>query len=110
MRWRGVRDDEASVCTKQLGRVGEVGCEKNVYRADESVHEALVAVSRRRRGVEVGVQIREGGGGKSRGGELKRSIERKELEELEGVDKVDKKIRTAGDKKQRLELEGERRE
>ncbi|KAG5518396.1 hypothetical protein PMAC_001881 [Pneumocystis sp. 'macacae'] len=39
MRWRGVRDDEASVCTKQLGRVGEVGCEKNVYRGDESVHQ-----------------------------------------------------------------------
>ncbi|KAG5513449.1 hypothetical protein PMAC_001513 [Pneumocystis sp. 'macacae'] len=38
-RIEGVRDDEASVCTKQLGRVGEVGCEKNVYRGDESVHQ-----------------------------------------------------------------------
>ncbi|KAG5518008.1 hypothetical protein PMAC_000463 [Pneumocystis sp. 'macacae'] len=50
MRWRGVRDDEASVCTKQ-----GVGCEKNVYGANK-----LVAVRREGRG----------GGERGRGGEV----------------------------------------
>ncbi|KAG5519979.1 hypothetical protein PMAC_000256 [Pneumocystis sp. 'macacae'] len=36
---------------------GEVGCEKSVYRGDESVHQAVSG----RRGGEVGVQIRGGG-------------------------------------------------
>ncbi|KAG5519045.1 hypothetical protein PMAC_002577 [Pneumocystis sp. 'macacae'] len=50
------------VCTKQ-SKEGEVGCEKNVYGADEvGVHEALVAVSRREgRGV-VWVYISKRGG------------------------------------------------
>ncbi|KAG5513115.1 hypothetical protein PMAC_003411 [Pneumocystis sp. 'macacae'] len=61
MRWRGVRDDEASVCTKhneegvyevRLGRLGEVGCEKNVYRGDE-----------RRGGMGVGEGYKVRGGG-----------------------------------------------
>ncbi|KAG5518013.1 hypothetical protein PMAC_003197 [Pneumocystis sp. 'macacae'] len=43
-RWRGVRGDER-------GRVGEVGCEKNVHGVDESVHRR-----RRRRGVGEGLQ------------------------------------------------------
>ncbi|KAG5518820.1 hypothetical protein PMAC_002350, partial [Pneumocystis sp. 'macacae'] len=62
-RWRGVRDDEVSVCTKQLGRVGEVGCEKNVYRTDE------VVCTKQRGGTRCTIR-REGGGevsGRQRG-------------------------------------------
>ncbi|KAG5519980.1 hypothetical protein PMAC_000257 [Pneumocystis sp. 'macacae'] len=88
------------VCTKQRdecvhqaeqGKEGEVGCEKNVYGADEvGVHEALVAVSRR---WEVG-EVRERG---TSGGT--------KLEELEGVDKVDKKTGTIRNKEEMQKLD-----
>ncbi|KAG5519727.1 hypothetical protein PMAC_001884 [Pneumocystis sp. 'macacae'] len=51
---RCARGSEISVCTKQQGGMGEVGCEKSVYRGNKMVcTKHLVAVSRRRGGTKI---------------------------------------------------------
>ncbi|KAG5518218.1 hypothetical protein PMAC_003014 [Pneumocystis sp. 'macacae'] len=99
-------------------QVGEVGCEKNVYGANESVHQAVSG----RRGGEVGVQVRVHRADKvGREVEVEMESRSNKIEEVEveveigsrlalrvewagvsgGGDKVKNKTRTTRDKKQR---------
>ncbi|KAG5519726.1 hypothetical protein PMAC_001883 [Pneumocystis sp. 'macacae'] len=99
-------------------QVGEVGCEKNVYGANESVHQAVSG----RRGGEVGVQVRVHRADKDEQEmEVEMESRSNKIEEVEveveigsrlalrvewagvsgGGDKVKNKTRTTRDKKQR---------
>ncbi|KAG5519051.1 hypothetical protein PMAC_002137 [Pneumocystis sp. 'macacae'] len=64
---RGSQERDKEVYTRHRGRVGEVGCEKNVYRGNKMVCTKQLGgggrgegEGRGRRGVEVGVQRVEG--------------------------------------------------